>query len=337
MNGPNQLLKRSCCCSTNCSRNNYLGQRCLQDANLLQVSASIWNSDLLNLLPVGVFHLNTNGEFLAVSDRWAEMTGLSAAAVQGRLWTEVVHPSDRAEVQAAWQHALQTNSPFQSEYRWQISSAPTVWVLGQLVAQKSAAGDILSYIGTITDITTQKQLIVESQQLEAHLRQREQKLSDFTRAEAALRESEERYRQLVELCPDAIFIQQGGKFLFLNPAAVQLYGATCVEDLIGTSVLERVHPDYRASVQDRIRQIQQSQIPVPVIEQKLCCLDGRVVDVEVTAIALAYQGEPAIQVVLRDITARKQAEAASRLTDFSFECSSIAATWIRPDASIARV
>ncbi|MBD2119400.1 GAF domain-containing protein [Trichocoleus sp. FACHB-262] len=135
---------------------------------------------------------------------------------------------------------------------------------------------------------------------------------DRTHIETALRESEERYRQLVELCPDAIFIQRGGKFVFLNPAAVQFYGGTCAEDLIGTFVLERVHPDYQALVRARMQQLQQSEIPAPLMEQKLCRLDGTVVDAEVTAIPLTYQGEPATQVVLRDITERRRVEAALR-------------------------
>jgi PAS domain-containing protein len=64
-------------------------------------------------------------------------------------------------------------------------------------------------------------------------------------AQQTLQESEQHYRQLLEICPDAIFIHCGGQFVFLNSATVKLYGATSSEELIGRPVLERVHPDYQ--------------------------------------------------------------------------------------------
>src|SRR6476469_8170886 len=155
MKGSNQPMNRSSCgaiaCSSTCFRGHQERQEAPQDA----IDHSIGNWDFLKSLPVGVFHLNPNSEFLAVSDRWAQMTGLSATTVPGQRWTGLVHPGDRGAVEAAWQHALATNSPFQAEYRWHSPVQPTLWVLGQLVAQKNAQGDILSYVGTITDITAQ--------------------------------------------------------------------------------------------------------------------------------------------------------------------------------------
>ncbi len=64
-------------------------------------------------------------------------------------------------------------------------------------------------------------------------------------AEEALRESEERYRRLVELSPEAIIVHSEGKFVYVNPAAQRLWGAACAEELIGKPVLDVVHPDYR--------------------------------------------------------------------------------------------
>jgi len=130
-------------------------------------------------------------------------------------------------------------------------------------------------------------------------------------ADEAPRESEERYRLLVELSPDAIAIHREGKLVFVNSAAVKLLGAASPQELIGKPILDVVHPDYRDRVGERVRQMREGQA-VPLIEEKFLRLDGTAVDVEVIATPFTYQGQPAVQVVAHDITARKRAEAALR-------------------------
>ena len=130
--------------------------------------------------------------------------------------------------------------------------------------------------------------------------------------ESALQESEERYRLLVDLSPDAIFVHQNGRFIFANEAGLQLLGAPSLAELSTHPIWEVVHPDYRTIVTERIQQMAQLGQAVPLIEEKFIRLDGRVIDVEVVATGLSYQGQPAMQVVARDITARKQTERALR-------------------------
>lgn len=132
------------------------------------------------------------------------------------------------------------------------------------------------------------------------------------RAEQALRESEERYRNLVELCPDAIFIQNEGKFVFANSTAVKLYGAATLDEIIGKPVLDFVHPDFREVVGDRIRQLRDESKEAPLLEEKWLRLDGSIFDAEVAAIPFIYQGKPAAQVVVRDISDSLRARFASR-------------------------
>ncbi len=137
-------------------------------------------------------------------------------------------------------------------------------------------------------------------------------ITDRRRAEEALRESEERYRRLVELSPDAIAVHSDGKFVFANEATARLLGAGSPEDLIGMPILDVVHPDYHELVTERARQLAVEGQAVPPIEEKLIRLDGRVLDVEVAGMPLTFGGNPAGQVVIRDITPRKRAEAALR-------------------------
>jgi len=130
------------------------------------------------------------------------------------------------------------------------------------------------------------------------------------KTEAALRESEERFRTVVETAPEAIYIQLGGKFAYVNSMAVQLFGAQIPAQLIGTSVVERMHPDFREKVKARIRRLNEDRQIVPVLAQKILRLDGRVLDAEVSAVPFSYQGEPGALVFARDITERLNGEKA---------------------------
>src|SRR3954452_7313090 len=106
-------------------------------------------------------------------------------------------------------------------------------------------------------------------------------------AESALVESERRYRDFVDLSPDAILVHADGRFVFANAAAARLLGAGTPSDLIGKPFLEIVHPDYRRVVEQRVR-AEAAGIPAPLLEQRFVRLDGRVIDVEVAGIPIAY-------------------------------------------------
>jgi PAS domain S-box-containing protein len=137
-------------------------------------------------------------------------------------------------------------------------------------------------------------------------------ITEKNRAEQALRESEERYRTIVELSPDPIVVHIGGKLVFVNTAAVQIFAAKSLNDLVGRSVLEMVHPDCRVIVKDRILQMSKQGKRVPTIEEKFIRLDGTTFEAEVAAMPFLWQGKFAIQVVLRDVTERIKAEQAIR-------------------------
>ena len=127
-------------------------------------------------------------------------------------------------------------------------------------------------------------------------------------AQAALYESEQRFRQLVEGAPEGIYINTGHRFRYLNAAALSLFGADTPEQLVGQSVLERYHPHYRAVGAERMRILLEERIAVPVIEQQCFRLDGTVFDVEVSAVPFNFEGRDGAVVYIRDITARKKSE-----------------------------
>ena len=163
-----------------------------------------------------------------------------------------------------------------------------VWQDTFLVPLKDADGTVTSVLGISRDITARK------------------------RTETALRESEERHRGLVEMAPVAIVVHIDGKIAFANPAALVLVGVGDPAEIIGKPLMDFVHPDYRQLALHRVRAMLSDGTQVPPIEEVFLRSDGTPINVEVTAIPFTFQGRQAIQVVARDISERKKAEALLR-------------------------
>jgi PAS domain S-box-containing protein len=132
-------------------------------------------------------------------------------------------------------------------------------------------------------------------------------VTEKRRAQQALTESEQRYRGLVEMSPDPIIVHRNDRIEFVNPAAMKLMGAETPEQILGKSLYDIYHPGYHALIRERIGQLRQGHT-APLIEEKLLRFDGETVDVAVTGSSFVDQHGPAIQVVLHDITERKQKE-----------------------------
>jgi PAS domain S-box-containing protein len=129
------------------------------------------------------------------------------------------------------------------------------------------------------------------------------------RMERKLRESEKMYRNVVERANDGIAIVQNRQFKYVNPRLAEIVGCT-VEDLIASPVGKYVHPDDREKVVDRYERRMAGMEAKSIYEAKLRRPDGNVVHVEINAGITTYQGEPADLAVVRDVTERKQVEAA---------------------------
>ena len=140
-------------------------------------------------------------------------------------------------------------------------------------------------------------------------------VTERKQAEQALQESEENYRSLVELSPDGIVVHRDGIVVFANSASAKLMRAGDVSELLGKSVIDFVHPDERPLVLRRIAQMTTEGTKAPALEEKFIRLDGTIIDVEVVAMAIHYEGMSAVQVVVRDITDRKKAEIALRKSE----------------------
>jgi PAS domain S-box-containing protein len=128
------------------------------------------------------------------------------------------------------------------------------------------------------------------------------------RASRALRESEERYHRLVELSPDAILVHAEGEIVFVNGAGAKLLRADTQEQIVGRPIKEFVRHDRQDGVGRRIYGDAGDASDAAFLEEKLVRSDGTEVCVEAAAVPFVYKDRPAVQVVARDISKRKQME-----------------------------
>ncbi|MEQ1622808.1 MAG: PAS domain S-box protein [Methylococcales bacterium] len=113
-------------------------------------------STLISTTPVGVFETDQDGKCTYVNNRWSEITGLLFETARADGWAMALHPEDKEKVSAEWAASVAEKRPFQLEYRFQHTDGKIFWVIGQSRESRSVTGELLGYIGTITDITERK-------------------------------------------------------------------------------------------------------------------------------------------------------------------------------------
>lgn len=239
----------------------------------------------------GIYQSTPDGRFIAVNPTLAAMLRYDSPEDLVASTRDIAHQVyvDQ-QVRSEFRKLLEVQESITGfESRLYRRDGSVIWAAESARVVRGDSGEILYYEGMVQDITERR------------------------RAEEALRGSEQRYRQLVEMSPDAICVHSNGRLVFANSATAKLLGASSPDDLIGKPVLDIVHPDYRHTVSGRVKMMNEQGKVAPMIEEKFLRLDGTAVDVEVVAVPFPHKGESAIQVVARDITERNQAEREIRL------------------------
>lgn len=137
-------------------------------------------------------------------------------------------------------------------------------------------------------------------------------LRDKERSDEALRQNEAQYRSLIELCPDAVCIHSDYTFVMINQAALSLFGVDTPEQIIGRPILDFVQQEFREEIIRGATQAYFEGVTLPLSEFLLLRLDGTTVPTEMSTAPASYQGKPAAQTVIRDVTARKEVETKLR-------------------------
>ena len=147
------------------------------------------------------------------------------------------------------------------------------------------------------------------------MRRLEQYLKDQT---SQLKQSEERYRRLIEASPVSIMALRNGCFLFVNPAGTRMLGFTNPDDLIGRVAMDFVAPESQQEVVERIKRLDEG-IGNPIVELKLIKKDGKRITVESTSVSIPIEGIPTAVIIAQDITKRKNLDLELKDSEERFQ------------------
>jgi len=153
---------------------------------------------------------------------------------------------------------------------------------------------------------------LQAAELSSTKRLLEREIEERKRFESGLQESEERYRKLVELSPDGIYLFSEGRVVFANEAASKLVGAPGPDHVVGMTIDDLVHPDYREASRQRARRALEQRQNNPAVEIEFMRHGGGTVRVEVASSYVTEAGKPAALIIARDIGLRKQSEESVR-------------------------
>lgn len=237
-----------------------------------------------------IYTRTMDGYFTSINTAGCQFFGRSAAELVGTHLSEFIG-SQAATRDIEATRNLNSDEPVRSIHCLKNAQGAARHLEGMITVERNHRGQATGIRGVVRDVT-------------------EQKL-----AEQALKESEERYRQLVELSPEAIVVHTNGTFTYVNPAAQKLWSAASADELIGRSIFDVVHSDYRDQVSQRVRAIQERGTSTAASVQKHVRLDGGIIYVEVTGMPFTFRGEPAVQAVIRDITESVRAREALRANE----------------------
>ncbi len=126
--------------------------------------------------------------------------------------------------------------------------------------------------------------------------------------EKGRQETEERYQQLVEQSPITVGIHCDEKIVYINPAGLELFGAKHPDELIGKNIYSLMHPDYLELIRRRVEKTYFDRESAEKFEEKMFRLDGSIIEVEVLNHPIDYMGRPASQVMIIDISERRENE-----------------------------
>ncbi len=243
---------------------------------------------ILNDFPNPVWRADVHGKCDYFNKDWLAFTGRTLEQELGDGWAEGVHPDDLERCLKIYLEHFNVRAPFEMEYRLRYHDGTYRWLSDSGKPLFTPNGEFIGYIGSCYD------------------------LHDRRQAEDALRESEEKYRTLIEKAHEAIIIAQDGNFAFANPSMSTLLGVPA-DELTGKPFVDFVWPDDRDLVATRYRKRMAGENIPDTYDFRVIGAGGRMKWVFISAAQILWQGRPATLNLLTDITERKRVEESLAL------------------------
>lgn len=251
--------------------------------------------DLIENLSEVIYSLDASGKVLYVSPAIQSLAGYAPKEVIGQNFAGIIHADDLGRATKIIQKILQGESA-SNEYRIRAKSGKIRWI--HTSSRPVFKGkQVVGLQGVLTDITERKE------------------------AERELKESEKKYRELIEKSLQGVVIIQDSRIVFSNKALARITGFTVKEllSLPPKKVTELVHPEDRKLVWGRLKDRLAGKSLPPHYEYRGLRKDGSLVWLEMFVSRIIFNGKPAVQGAIIDITERKKAEEALRESEEKYK------------------
>ncbi|MGO4887989.1 PAS domain S-box protein [Anaerobacillus sp. MEB173] len=241
-------------------------------------------------IPMAIYELS--GTHLYVNQSYCELIGYNKSELLTITPLVFIHPDDRETVLYKFNQLSKGDiKSFQNEIRYVHKQGHSVWVLINVNLIHDKQGLPVYVMAQMQNITTRKLLEVE------------------------LLDNEERFRSLVVYSPEMICVHDGSKYLYINPSGAKLLGAQSPEEIIGQSVWRFFRKEEHEQRIKNMGKILQKKGEVDTIQHQMVKLDGTIIDVDVTATCILFNGKKAIQAIVKDVTERKKIEYLLRKSE----------------------
>ncbi|MEC2070582.1 PAS domain S-box protein [Alkalihalophilus marmarensis] len=252
-----------------------------EDADTAYQPNEAFARKILNGIKDGIITIKLDGTFLFVNEKAERLLGMSGEQLNGRdFWS-----------------LLQMDQPGLSKKVYELLSGEESIQVEYYIDEMKAWYDVRAYriedqvTLYFTDCSKRKEM------------------------EHDLRESERRYKSLVEHTPETISVHDGSKLIYINPAGEKLFKAANRKELINKKIEALYKADDFKRIRENARLLLSGKKKMTTSVFELQCLDGSKVDVEATSTVILFKGKPAFRTILKDVSERNRMDDLIRKSD----------------------